>query len=172
MDISDNGGHWPSTLKTFTLYPRKWEQECLHHPRLITVYTPSSIWTFFVSNRSLTFDFVSPCPEGLILHVAQHKLIGQSGSEGAIVGGNGDRTFWWTEQLNEVKMHTGQSLPVSCEFLFFFFFVFLFYFFYFRSVFPVLPGRGGREGRGGGDSLCLPQLHRGCVSKSNGMLSG
>lgn len=55
-----------------------------------------------------------------------------------------------------MEMHTGRSLPVSCELLFFK------YFFIFSLSVPVLPGGGG--------ALCAT-AQRVCL-KSNGMLSG
>lgn len=92
----------------------------------------------FVSNHSLMCDLSRRAQRDSFTKSPNTNSL-ESQAQRGHSGGSGDRTFWWTEQLNEVEMHTGRSLPVSCEFFFLFFFVFLFYFF-FRSVFPVLPG--------------------------------
>lgn len=99
------GGQRPST-KTFT---------CIQGSNPCLITSPP-ILMFDMSRAQRDSFSTSPNTNSLDSRAQR----GHSGG-----GGNGDRTLYWTAQLNEVNMHTGRSLPVSCEIFFLYFYFIL-----------------------------------------------
>lgn len=121
LDMNDKGGLWPSALKTFYLYWREWDKSkrfCL-----ITV-TRLLLGCFYFFPNHVT-GLVAP---RLNHQVALYKLIGQSGSGGATVGGetwgqdNSSGLSNWTRW----KCTLGNHCLSPVKLLLYFFCIFIF----------------------------------------------
>lgn len=138
LDMNDEGGLWPSALKTFYLYWREWDKSKRFCLITVTRLLLGCFYFFFPTIPRHVTGLVAP---RLNHQVALHKLIGQSGSGGATVGGGGT---WGQDNSSGLSNWTRWKCTLgnhclSPVKLLFYFFVFLFLFFS-RYITPAFPG--------------------------------
>lgn len=152
LDMNDEGGLWPSALKTFYLYWREWDKRKRFCLITVTVFYSD----VFVFNHSLTCDWSRHAQTQSPSRPTQtHRTVGLRRSYSG--GGRGDRTIlvdWAIERGGNAHWAITACLLWN-------YYYFIFFFLYFYSFLVTSP-----QHFLGGNVLWLLQLR---AFKSNGM---